>query len=132
MSLFWSFLLGGGLFVIVGLFKIIRQKIKEKKCTMFVMGVVKNNVKNSSKADATVYYHPEFEYIVDGQTITDVYFGGTARIKYKIGEKIGIYYNPNNYKEYYVEGDKLLSRVAIFFMILGIIFVVISFFLKNI
>lgn len=112
--------------MVLGLGIIIWHNIKIRRCTMLVDAEVKDNVKRVD-TDAEAYYHPMFEYTIDGQVFTNEYYCGTKSIKYRVGEKVKICFNPNNYKEYYVYGEKIPIMVATFFSFMGIVFCLVCF-----
>ncbi len=53
---------------------------------------------------------------------------GTLQPKYKIGETVIVYYNPNNCHESYIEGDNNSKAKAIVYFVLGTITSIILYF----
>ncbi|MEE3343732.1 MAG: DUF3592 domain-containing protein [Bacilli bacterium] len=115
-------LIFGLLFLFVGLFLYIRQKLKLRKCSLFVYAKVKDNVRRRDSNDSSWYYYPVFEYVINNEKYEDVYFAGTTRIKYKEGDEVEIYCNPDNYKEYYVKNDRLPIILSLVFIGISILF----------
>ncbi len=51
---------------------------------------------------------------------------GSSQSKYAIGQEVEVYYNPEDYNEYYIAGDTLPKTLAIIFTIVGIVAIMIA------
>ena len=74
-------------------------------------------------------WHPVFEYIVGSQKLIKKSAYGGTKCKYAIGQDVQIYFNPQNYNEYYVAGDNIQKTLGIIFTCVGIVFIIIAIFL---
>ena len=113
----------GFIFLIVGLIITNSRKKKEIKCTSQTTGIVKDIVRHRSYSNGTYSstLHPVFEYTIGNQTFVKESSYGSSFTKYSIGQEVEIFYNPQNYHEYYVPGDNIPKVLGTLFTILGII-----------
>lgn len=63
-----------------------------------------NEVERTTKSKKThkteVYYYPVYEYVIDGNTFVKKSSSGSNYVKYVIGDKVNIRYNPDNPNEF--------------------------------
>jgi len=120
----------GGIFTIMG-YIILRKTRKQKyNCTIKTYGKVVNNIKHTAtETNATGAYenadswHALFEYNVAGEKCVKESSLGTRYPKYEIGQTVEIYYNPENYHDFYVVGDTYPSNLGIILISIGIIII---------
>ncbi len=124
----------GGIFAITFFlmgYKILRKAKKQKyNCTIRTYGKVVNNIKHTAtETNATGAYenadswHALFEYNVAGEKCVKESSLGTRYPKYEIGQTVEIYYNPENYHDFYVVGDTYPSNLGIILISIGIIII---------
>lgn len=116
----WGFI--GIVLLVVGIFIINNRKRKEEDCTVMTSGVVKDISKRTDCDYDNVYttsWHPIFEYEVGEETYIKESPYGSSRSKYEVGQKVEIYYNPEDHNEYYVAGETLPKTVGMVFSISG-------------
>ena len=117
----WALL--GVTFFIVGIVMLKNMKKKERKCTSKTYGKVKDIVKhqNYDRDDGySTHWHPVIEYNVGQLKFIKEFTYGSTRIQYAIGQDVEVYYNPENYNEYYIAGNTLQKNLATIFTIVGI------------
>lgn len=122
----------GIIFFIIGTFLIINRKKKEKNCTSKTYGKVIDIVKvryNSVGKGYSYMWHPVFEYNIGNQKLIKQSAYGRTECKYAVGQNVEIYFNPENYNEYYVAGENVPKTVGIIFTCVGIAFIIIAIFL---
>ena len=112
----------------VGLNFYKKDKKHRKKYTSKSVGKVVDFFENEESPEGetkTIFYYPIFAYKVKGNEIVKKSKYGHSIKPYKIGQKVKIYYNPNNCSDFYVE-DELLETIIylcmIVFSIIAIIF----------
>ena len=71
-------------------------------------------------------WRPVFEYNIGELKFIKESSYGSSQSKYAIGQNVEIYYNPEDYNEYYVVGDTLPKTLGTIFTIVGIIAIIIS------
>lgn len=119
----------GTVFLIMGIVMLNKRKKKELNCSSKTYGKVTDIVRRESYSREHGYsstWYPVFEYNIGELKFIKEYPYGTSQSKYAIGQSIEICYNPENYNEYYVAGDKLPKTLTIVFTIVGIIAIVIA------
>lgn len=113
----------GLIFFIIGIAILNNRKKKEINCTSKTYGKVKNIINRKSRDLDGGYsssWYPVFEYNIGELKFIKKYAYGSSQSKYAIGQDVEIYYNPENYNEYYIAGDSLPKKLAIFFTVAGI------------
>lgn len=117
----WGLL--GIIFLIIGIAMLNNRKKKEIKCTSKTYGkvtdIVKHEEYNSDRGYSTSW-HPVFEYNIGDLKFIKESLYGSYEAKYAIGQDVEIYYNPEDYNEYYVLGEKLPKTIAKIFTAVGI------------
>ena len=80
------------------------------------------------------YYYPVIEYTVNGEVYSGKSSSGFDADKYKVGQQIKIFYNPNSKDEFIILKDKTSSILGVLGIVGGIIFLtggIISFMRKQ-
>lgn len=124
------FSLIGFIFFLIGLLMFRHINKKEKRCILKTYGIVKDVVKHKSYNSDSVKgsgYYPVFEYHVGDVTITKESAYGSGKPRYKKGQNVEIYYNPQKCSEYYIKDDKLPHILAKVFTIVGAVLIGIAF-----
>lgn len=113
----------GIIFSIVGISILNRRKIKEKNCTSKTFGKVTDLIRHqnySSNGSSSSNWHPVFEYNIGGELkFIKESFYGSSQAKYAIGQTVELYYNPEDYNEYYVPSETLPKKLGKIFTIVG-------------
>lgn len=73
-----------------------------------------------------ISYYPVFEYIAYESSIQQVSSTGTGRPRFSQGQKVTIMYNPADTKQFYVLEDKAAKNFGIYFMVFGLVVVLIG------
>lgn len=123
----WAFI--GIIFLVVGIVMISNWKKKEVNCTAVTSGKVIDIAKHESNDmdnGYTVSWYPVFEYNIGEQKFRKESAYGESRSKYTIGQNVEIYYNPENYNEYYVPEITIPKKLSIIFIVAGTAAIMIS------
>lgn len=113
----------GFIFFIIGIVMLNNRKKKEINCTSKTYGKVTDIVRRQrydSDGGYSSSWHPVFEYNIGELKFIKESPYGSSQSKYAIGQDIEVYYNPENYNEYYISGDTLSKTLATIFTIVGI------------
>lgn len=126
------FLLVGIIFAAAGIVVMIQGDSLNKRCTEEAIGTVVEIICETSYSDTenqySDTYYPVIEYQVGDRTISQKSRSGENPPKYKVGQQVEIYYNPNNVEEYIIKGDSTPTVLGIGFIVLGAIAVAVGFF----
>ena len=124
------FLLVGIIITIAGVFVMKQSDSLKQRCTEKAIGTVVEIVcredydYNDDELD--VYYYPVIEYQAGDITISQMSKSGQYPSKYKVGDQVEIYYNPNNAEEYIIKGDSTANFLGIGFIVFGSISVAVG------
>lgn len=117
----WPILVGV-IALLFGFFMIINGNSLFERCTKETTATV-IQLENSNSDNKVELYYPVIEYEVNG----DVYSGessiGVKSDKYKVGQKIKIFYNPNEVSEFMLEKNKFSRYIGVFSFITSIVFI---------
>ena len=126
------FVLVGIIFAIVGIIAMIQGDSFKKKCTEEAIGTVVEVICETSYSETenqyTNTYYPVIEYSVGDRTISQISRSGHNPPKYKVGQQVEIYYNPNNVEEYIIKGDSTPKLLGIGFIVIGSMAAAVGFF----
>ena len=123
------FILVGAIFLIIGIAMFNNRKKKERNCTLMTHGKVTDMVRRKSynrDGEYTLSWYPVVEYNVGELKFTKESPYGSYQPKYTIGQDIEVYYNPEDYDEYYIAGDSLPKTLATIFTVVGIVAIFIA------
>ncbi len=113
----------GIIFFIIGIVMLNNRKKKEINCISKTYGKVTDIVRHQSYDRDGGYrssWHPVFEYNIGELKFVKESVYGSSQSKYAIGQDVEIYYNPEDYNEYYIAGDSIPKTLATIFTIVGI------------
>ena len=117
------FLIVGFVFVIAGIIVLKQDDGLKQRCTEQTLGTVVEVVCEgdySTTDNAYRYaYFPVVEYQVGDRTISQRSKSGQDPPKYKVGQQVEIYYNPNNVEEFIIKGDSTPKYLGIGVIVLG-------------
>ena len=119
----------GVIFLIIGIVMLKNRKKKEIKCTSMTYGKITDIVKHNDPSTDDVYspgWYPVFEYNIGEQKFIREYHYGSHQTRYTIGQDVEVYYNPEDYNEYYIGGDTLPKKFAIVLTLVGIVAIFIA------
>ena len=71
-------------------------------------------------------WFPTVKYQVGDETIEKRFDYGNAKPKYKEGQKVEIYYNPQKPEDFYISGEKVQQTVGRVFTMVGWLLLVID------
>ncbi len=117
-------ILVGLLFLIIGIGLSRNAKKKLRVCTAVTSAKVKRNVRADSVtfgASSPYLAYPVFEYYVGEEKYEREYAIGTSKVRYQEGQTVNIFYNPKKPTMFYVQGDRLQSKLGTIFKIVGIV-----------
>lgn len=118
----------GAVFIIMAVALVNSRKKKETRCTAKTHGKVIDIVKHQNydrkgqPYNAT--WHAVFEYTIGELKFIKESSYGSSHLDCAIGQEIEVYYNPEDYDEYYVPGNSF-PKSAIITMVLAGIFAII-------
>ena len=121
----------GVAFFIIGMVMLNNRKKKEINFTSKTYGKVTDIVRHQSYDRDGGYnssWHPVFEYNIGELKFIKESPYGKSQSKYAIGQDVEVYYNPEDYNEYYIAGDALPKTLATIFTIVGIAAIIIAIF----
>ena len=121
----------GVIFFIIGIVMLNNRNKKEINCTSKTYGKVTDIVRHQSYDGDGGYsssWHPVFEYNIGELKFIKESVYGSAQSKYAIGQEVEVYYNPEDYNEYYIAGDVRSKTLATIFTIAGIGAIIIAIF----
>ena len=120
----------GLVFLGIALYIRVSETNKKKACTEKTDGVVTNVIKSEitgNIGEASMYtWIPVFTYKAEGQELTKKSIYGAERQMLYIGQKVTVYYNPDNINDYYVLEEKNISKIQKIFSVIGAILILIS------
>ena len=99
------------------------RKEKKTDCTSMTYGKVTDIVRHQRYDSDGGYissWYPVFEYNIGELKFIKESLYVSFQSKFAIGQDIEVYYNPEDYNEYYIAGDTLLKTLATIFTIVGI------------
>jgi len=101
---------------------------KENVCTVETIATVIDIKRITSAGENSVgsLYHPVFEYYAGAVSLTDTCVWGTNPSKYKVGEKVVLYYNSEKPTEYLMKNDKTSKILSVVFTCVGAFFLLVS------
>ena len=105
------------------------RRKKETNCTSSTYGKVTDIVRHQSYDSDGGYssiWHPVFEYNVGELKFIKESPYGSSQSKYAIGQDVEVYYNPEDYNEYYLAGDTIPKTLATIFILVGIVAIFIA------
>ena len=123
------FLLVGIIFVVAGIVVMIQGDSLKQRCTEETIGTVVEVIcetSYSAENELTYTYYPVIEYQVGERAITQKSSSGQYPPKYKVGQQVEIYYNPNDVEEYIIKDDSTTKYLGIGFVVLGSIATVVG------
>lgn len=118
------FCLVGFVFVVVGW--ILRKNEQKKRacCVGQVWGKI-IGFQSHYSSDGTTY-SPIYEFTIGEETIVHHSHVSSSHISYYEGQNVKINYDPHDYQCSYIEGDKTQSRLSLFFIIFGSVFMLVG------
>ena len=127
----------GILVIAVGIFMLFHTNDLKKKCTEETMAKVVE-IKEVEDYDSETYstnytYYPVVEYTASGRTVAKESSSSVDKNKYKIGDEIKIFYNPNNVEQFIIDGDISGNMIGIIAILGGLLFFAVGFvpFMQN-
>ena len=114
------------LFLSIGLVVRSRQKRLRNNCTMCTYGTITNVFEGRVSDDGGRLWFPEFEFTVGDETLTKTTNTGSNPPRYKVGQVVQVFYNPNNYDEYYLDEDPVREILSTVFIAFGIMWMVVG------
>ena len=118
------------IFLGISIYIKISDANKKKACTQKADGAVTDVIKNEitgNIGEASMYsWIPVFTYKVNGQEISKRSIYGAERQMFYIGQKVTVYYNPDDINDYYVLEEKNISKIQKLFFIISMILIIVS------
>lgn len=119
----------GVIFFIIGIAMLKSRKRKEIECTSKTYGKVTDVVRHQSHDSDGRYsssWHPVFEYNIGELKFIKESLYGRSQSKYAIGQEVEVYYNPEDYNDFYIAGETLPRTIGTIFTIVGIVAIIIG------
>lgn len=120
----------GILFVIAGIVVLNQGNNLKNRCSEETIGTVVELIREVNSDDEYIYF-PVIEYQVGDDIISQKSRSGQGSPKYREGDQIEIFYNPDNIQEYIIKGDSTSSFVGIMAIVLGSVAVLAGFIIKQ-
>lgn len=118
-------ILAGIVFTLTGVLLLLIRSKRKANCTSIIKGKVTDIVKRKGIYDKEYGYstlwHPVFEYTVDEVKYVKESNYGTSKAKFRIGQEVEIFYNPDDNNEYYVKEENGPKTLGVIFTIVGLI-----------
>lgn len=118
------------IFLTIGTGMLSTESKKKKNYTQETTAKIKELKKKQVGKPGTpgsVRYYPVFEYRANGQFIRVESKVGSDKPKYKEGDEITIFYDPNSKKDFYIPGTKSANVIGSVFTGIGVILAVAAF-----
>ena len=112
----------GIVFFLIGILMLNNLKKKEIHCTSKTYGKIVDIVRHQSSDNDVGYsvsWHPVIEYNVGELKFIKESIYGSSQSKYAIGQNVEVYFNPDDYNEYYIADDNLPKLLAKIFTAVG-------------
>lgn len=119
----------GAIFFIIGIAMLKSRKRKEIECTSKTHGKVTDVIRHQSHDSDCGYsssWHPVFEYNIGELKFIKESLYGRSQSKYAIGQEVEVYYNPEDYNDFYIAGETLPRTIGTIFTIVGIVAIIIG------
>ncbi len=113
-----AFALVGVTFLAIGIFMLREHKRKLQRCTSRTWGKVIGLIERRDK-DGVRFLHPVFEYTVGDRTLIKESGYGSTGQQFQEGQNVVIYFNPNDYDDYYAEGETVSNTLGVVFTAVG-------------
>lgn len=123
--------LGLGIYMLIDGYKLFERCTEEITATIVQ---IEKEAQYDEDYGTIEYYYPVIEYKVNGEVYSGKSSSGFDVNKYKVGQKIKIFYNPNSIDEFIISKDKTSSILGVLCIVGGIIFLtggIISFMKKQ-
>lgn len=124
----------GLMFAAIGAWFVVRSIMQKVNCTESTIGRVTDiSIERNRDSDGhiSVMKYPIFEYDVNGEHFIEKSRVGSNTTKYRIGQEVEIFYDPNKNDNFYVSGEHATSIMGIIFFIMGMAVVILPFFANN-
>ena len=139
----------GIVFVIVGIYVLVKENATLKRCTQKTTGTIVDIVEEwstDSDGDRTLSYYPVISYQAGGITVTkqsNIDISDSSKIsiksisvssnktKMKINDNVTVFYNPNNVEEFFIDGEQKLNYLGAILFVFSGLFVTIAGIVKK-
>ena len=126
----------GIVLIIVGVSLIKKMNRLKLSCTALTIGKVtdiEKTVETMAVADGSGVQkvnrrYPVFEYSADGRTINYRSILDDGKSKFKVGQEVTVFYNPQDVEQHYVQEEKIGNKSGIIVVIGGVIFIAVVIF----
>lgn len=108
----------GVVFIIVSVCMGAFRRKKAEQCTDCVTGtVVDVRLRRSQNGGS---YHPVVEYMANGEMQHVESLTGRRPAKYRAGERVLVYFDPEKPRRFYIEGDGTAALLEKIFLLVGL------------
>ena len=119
----------GIVFLTMGIVMYRNEKKLKENCTEMTYGTVTDIIRNVARDEKGSYndsFNPLFEYNIGELKYIKESSYGTPQPQYAIGQKVEVYYNPENPNEFYISGETFRKEFAMWFSVAGIASIMIA------
>ena len=118
----------GVIFLCIGLGFTANRNKKKRVCTAKAIATIvgfrrdttsRNRIDITQEVRKNQNNFPVVEFVANGKPVRLTSHFGQTNPPYRVGEQVELYYDPNNYKRYYIVGDKPQKILAIVFTSVG-------------
>ena len=115
----------GAIFLAIGIFILRGQRRKLQRCTSRTWGKVTDLIEHRDR-DGKRFWHPVFEYTVGDRKYIKESGYGSSPSRFAIGQNVVVYFNPNDFEDYFAEGETAPDLLGKIFTAVGAVLLVIG------
>ena len=123
-------LISGVVLIVAGVVWLVKIRAYKSSCTSVIEGTVvkiEGEEQTDDNGKEIVYYSAVFGYEVDGKSYNVREKSKSSYCRYKPGDKVKIFYNPEDPNKIYVKGSVLNTFIACALIAVGIAVTVVNF-----
>ena len=117
----------GAIFLAIGIFILQGHRRMLQRCTSRTWGKVTDLIEHRDR-DGKRFWHPVFEYTVGDRKYIKESGYGSSPSPFAVGQNVAVYFNPNDFEDYFAEGEtapdllgKIFTAVGAGLLVFGIL-----------
>lgn len=117
----------------IGVFLIIYEKRREKRCSEEIIGRIvdyqsrEKTVRTDSGSRTSVLHYPVVEYILESRPVRACSLDGSTAKRYELDEEVLVRYNPEDPEEMILPTRKTMLVISWMFVISGVLSLVFTY-----
>ena len=123
-------MISGVALIIAGIVWLIKIRAHKSSCTSGIEATVvkiDREEQRDDKGEEVIYYSAVFGYEVEGKSYNVKESGKSSHSRYKPGDKVKLFYNPEDPNKFYIKGSVLNTIVAFALIAAGVALIIASF-----